>query len=373
MKYNAWNYNDLNAFHVELSTRCNAACPGCPRFLRNSTNVDPEVVQTDITIDLFKRWFPLDLVQKSKSWIFCGTHGDPLACNDIYDILDYICSNSIATIQINTNGGLRTPDHFRAIGELFLETTNGLNPKPMRKITFSIDGLEDTNHIYRRNVIWDKAWNNMIAYAFTGAHTDWDFLQFKHNKHQVELSRKIAQENGINFVLKNPFGVDGTGMPAYDKDYNLEYVLEHATDNGHDHYTPAPLGWEADMPAPVTEEGVIACNSFRTLPYPYHEEPMVELYIDALGRVHPCCFVGNKMQGPRYVPEAREMQTLQKTLGDANNLHHHRLDQIIDGGVLAVYSESWQSKSISQCWVQCGKSCGKVREIDKLFELSEEM
>ena len=162
-------------------------------------------------------------------------------------------------------------------------------------------------------------------------------------------------------------------MPAYDKDYNLEYVLEHATDNGHDHYTPAPLGWEADMPAPVTEEGVIACNSFRTLPYPYHEEPMVELYIDALGRVHPCCFVGNKMQGPRYVPEAREMQTLQKTLGDANNLHHHRLDQIIDGGVLAVYSESWQSKSISQCWVQCGKSCGKVREIDKLFELSEEM
>ena len=365
MSFITWKYLEINALHIELSTRCNAACPGCPRFLRNSPNIDPNLVLTDITINQFKRWFPLDLVKRIKSWIFCGTHGDPFACNDIYDILDYVCTNSPGTVQINTNGGLRTTDHFKAVGELFLETIPMHDNLPVRKIHFSIDGLEDTNHLYRRNVIFKKAWENMLAYASTGAQTDWDFLQFRHNIHQVDEAKELAKKYGINLVLKWPFGVDYTAMPAYDKDYNLEYIIEHAHNHGYEPYVPAHVGWEADLPDPVNAEGTISCKSFDTLPY--SSEKMVELYVDALGRVHPCCFVGNKMQGPRYVPEAREMQELQKNISARNNLNFYSLETILDNNVLGVYSDSWETKSISQCWVQCGKNCDKKREIDKLF------
>lgn len=362
-----WKYHNISALHLELATKCNAACPGCPRFLRNSPNVDHNLIQTEINLQQFKEWFPVELLSRVYNWIICGTHGDPLTCTDLYEILEYICEHSPGNIQINTNGGLRGIDYFKKIGNLFaqLKEYNGVVPR--RVVTFSIDGLEDTNHIYRKNVRWQKVWNNMLSYKSTGAEAHWDFLQFYHNVHQIEQARKLAEQHNIKFILKNPFGVDDTAMPVYDKDYNLEYVIKHAFNPVEIHYIPAPVGWKSDLPKPVKAQGCIDCMSFRHAPTPYEEKEIVEIYIDALGRVHPCCFVGNKMQGPQYVPESREMQELQQRLGDSNNLHVFSLKEIIDNKVLEVYSKSWESKSLSQCWIQCGKSTEKERAIDMLF------
>jgi len=366
-----WNYKDISAIHLELSTKCNAACPGCPRFLRNSPNVDPALIQTDITISQFKSWFPVELVSRVYNWIICGTHGDPITCTDLYEILEYICEYSPGNIQLNTNGGLRGTEYFTKIGNLFAKRKEYNGIIPHRVVTFSVDGLEDTNHIYRKNVRWHKVWENMLSYKATGAEAHWDFLQFQHNVHQVEQARHLAEKYDIRFVLKNPFGVDGTGMPVYDKDYNLEYVINHAFNPVDTHYVPAPIGWRADLPKPVKEEGCIQCMSFRNAPVPYSQKEIVEIYVDALGRVHPCCFVGNKMQGPQYVPESREMQELQVKLGITNNLNHRSLKEILDNQILEVYTDSWESKSLSQCWVQCGKSANKERAIDILFANKE--
>lgn len=362
-----WNYNDISAVHLELSTKCNAACPGCPRFLRNSPNVDPNLVQTEVTIEQFKQWFPVEFVSRIYNWIICGTHGDPITCTDLYEILEYICEYSPGNIQINTNGGLRGSEYFTKIGNLFAKRKEYNGVVPHRVVTFSVDGLEDTNHIYRKNVRWHKVWENMLSYKATGAEAHWDFLQFHHNVHQVDQARQLAEKYDIKFILKNPFGVDGTGMPVYDKDYNLEYVIKHAFNPVDTHYVPAPLGWRSDLPKPVKEEGCIQCMSFRNAPAPYDQKAIVEIYLDALGRVHPCCFVGNKMQGPQYVPESREMQELQERLGTSNNLNYHSLKEVLDNQVLEVYTNSWESKSLSQCWVQCGKSTKKERAIDVLF------
>ncbi len=113
-----WNYKDISAIHLELSTKCNAACPGCPRFLRNSPNVDPALIQTDITISQFKSWFPVELVSRVYNWIICGTHGDPITCTDLYEILEYICEYSPGNIQLNTNGGLSKSNNSSSSFEL---------------------------------------------------------------------------------------------------------------------------------------------------------------------------------------------------------------------------------------------------------------
>lgn len=358
----SWSYDKLSAVHLELSTKCNAACPGCPRFLRNSPNVDPNLVQTEITLKNFKKWFPVEITSKILNWIICGTHGDPIACTDLYEILEYICDNSPGNIQVNTNAGLRGKEYFRKIGNLFAR-----DRQFKRVVTFSIDGLEDTNHLYRRNVIWHKAWENMLVYKSTGAEAHWDFLQFQHNKHQIEEARKLAAQYDINFVLKNPFGVDNIAMPAYDKNYNLEYLIKDAINPVDNTYVPADIGWEAEMPKPIDENGHIECMSFRYGQHQYQNILVTEIYVDALGRVHPCCFVGNKMQGPMYVEQAKEMQTLQKTLGNSNNLNNFSLKEILDNGILDVYSNSWKTKSLTTCWIQCGKNKVKKRKIDILF------
>lgn len=366
MTKNKWSYNNLNAVHLELSSKCNAACPGCPRHLRNSPNVDGNLVQKDTSIKDFKNWFQPATLEKIQQWTICGTHGDPITCEDLIEIINYICTYSKGSIQINTNGGLRGTKFFNDLGKIF---ANNKVENTTREVVFSIDGLEDTNHIYRRQVKWNKVIENLKAYVDAGGQAAWDFLQFKHNRHQVSEAQSIAMNLGVDFRLKNPFGVDVTGMPVYDKEYNLEYVIHHHSDKPtQDPYVPADIGYSAPMPEiDQNIEGFIVCNSFRSHLPPNHDIKMCEIYIDHMGSVQPCCFVGNKMYGPSYVGESTEVKNIQKKMGNKNNLYHHSIQDILDNGILEVYSKSWANKSINQCWMQCGKNENKSRCMDTLF------
>ena len=351
-----WQYQKLSAIHIELSSKCQAACPACPRFLRNSPNIDPTLIETSITFTNFKKWFPEEVTKNITSWIICGTHGDPFACKDLYEILEYICKNSQGSVQVNTNGGLRNPAYFTRIGELFNQYTI---PNVERHIVFSIDGLKTTNHIYRRNVVWEKVWENLMAYVATGALAQWDYLVFGHNLYQVDKARTIAKSHNIRFTLKNPFGVDQQGMSVLDKNYELDYVIEHSTDHGHERWDPASLDWIPEIPEPVKEEGSIDCHSFR--------RDLEEIYINALGQVVPCCFVGNALQGQINSPNVMQIRKIQESIGDQNNLHNYSLQEIFDNKVFDVFSNSWETKSIPMCWFQCGKSTSKNKRMDELF------
>lgn len=355
-----WKFKKLTAVHIELSTKCNAACPGCARFTMNSPIIDNRLILTDITFDNFRTWFPENLISNIYNWIICGNLGDPMACKDVYKITEYIAKNSPGNIQINTNGGLRSKGLYKQIGDLFVNHNTG-----NRNITFSIDGLADTNHIYRRNVDWTKVWNNLMSYVSTGARAHWDFLHFKHNSHQVDEARRLAEKYGINFVLKNPFGVDGTAMPVYNKNLKFDYNIEHHTLNQFPSYTPAGPDYVAEFPTKIKAEGVIHCMSKRGSPSDQYE--ILEIYVDALGRVFPCCFVGNRMF-IRHMSDAIQVQQLQESIGDKNNLHQYSLEEIFKNGVLDHYSKSWNNKSIAVCWNQCGKNTSKERHIDNLLK-----
>jgi len=351
-----WSFDNLNAVHLELSSRCNAACPGCPRFLRNSPNVDPDLTQRDISLSDFKSWFSPEILKKIRSWHICGTHGDPITCKDLIEIVSYICEYSDGSIQIHTNGGARNENFFSKLGKVLYDNTI---PGRVRGVVFSVDGLEDTNHLYRRQVKWDKLIKNMKAYVATGGMAGWHFLRFAHNYHQIEEAKQLAESLGVHFKVKNPFGVDGVGMPVYDKSYNLDYVINHYERPEEKPYTPPEIGYIAPMPKKTNKQGCIECASFRQ----YGTLNINEIYIDHLGRVHPCCYVANKMFGPSISEEATEVRYIQSKLRNKNSLYYHNLKEIIDSDVLKVYSDSWENKSINQCWVQCGGD----RLIDKLF------
>jgi hypothetical protein len=368
---NIWSYDALSAVHIEMSTKCNATCPGCMRFVQNSPNINPDLIQDEITYDMFVEWFPPEVLVKIHGWIMCGNYGDPLTCRDLHKILEYICEHSPGSIQINTNAGLRSPEIYSKIGKLFAQRKEYNGVVPYRFITFSIDGLEDTNHIYRRNVKWKKVWENLMAYVETGAPANWDFLQFRHNVHQIDDAREIAKKYGINFILKNPFGVEKKAMPVYNKDLNLEYVIEHATDYGYPPYKPSPPYWVAPMPEPVKESGCINCMAKRSGPWPYQQKEILEIFVNTLGQVLPCCFVGNRMS-ITHMEDAVEVREIQKSIGNKNSLKFHSLKEILDNKSLDVWSNSWPDKSISICWNQCGNSDTKERAIDFLFKNNNE-
>ena len=62
---------------------------------------------------------------------------------------------------------------------------------------WGIDGLEDTNHIYRQNVKWDKLMENISYYMSVGGRGAWQFIVFEHNKHQLDMARLYADDLGF--------------------------------------------------------------------------------------------------------------------------------------------------------------------------------
>lgn len=364
MSSNFWTYNEVNSVHIELSSKCNAACPGCQRFDMNSPNLKKDLVKRSVTIDQFKQWFPLEFISQVDRWIFCGTYGDPIAARDVLPILEYVCQNSDARIQLNTNAGLGSTTLFTDIGKLFVSTRNRNTD---RYVTFSIDGLSDTNHIYRRNVVWDKVWENLMAYIDTGANAMWDYLHFKHNSHQVEEARALAKKYKIRFLLKNPFGLDKVSMPAYNKNLEFDYIIEHATDNGYPPYIPSSSTFVAPPVQPIKTDGCITCYSKRqeTDKVDY-DKKITEIYVDSSGKVLPCCFVSVGTIGTVF-DWGIQLQEVQKNMGNANSLVDYSLKQILDNGVLEVWSNSWENKELAVCWTFCGKATEKERVIDTLW------
>ena len=61
------------------------------------------------------------------------------------------------------------------------------------KVTFNIDGLQDTNHLYRRNVKWDRLIANVEAFISAGGKADWRYLIFKHNEQQIDEAKTLSK------------------------------------------------------------------------------------------------------------------------------------------------------------------------------------
>ncbi|MDE3084782.1 MAG: radical SAM protein, partial [Verrucomicrobiota bacterium] len=122
----------------------------------------------------------------------CGNYGDGASAPDAIDSFRFLKSRK-ATLQIklHSNGGLRDSDWWRQLA------------KTIDLCVFGIDGLEDTNHLYRRGVSWSKLMQNVEAFIEAGGTAEWQYLIFKHNEHQVEEARALAASLGFKeFVTK---------------------------------------------------------------------------------------------------------------------------------------------------------------------------
>lgn len=396
---NFWNYEDLGYIHIELSNLCNAACPNCPRYWCHTEVVQPELDLSSISLEQFKSWFDVETVKKIKRWLICGTNGDPMMAKDVYEILEYICSNNDnSEIQINTNGGTRSEEFWTKLGNLFAKT-----PDIRRFVIFSVDGLEDTNHIYRRNVKWDVVLRNMKAYASTGAKSQWDYLIFKHNEHQIEEAKKLANEIGIReFALKRALGFETRNPNEHknlivrDKEGNFLYWIEPPSPEYRNLQEPIKF---LDQPnkkinpptKKVTQEQKIEFLKYsmdRTLPdhkFPeFHKnkhirckskEPYgMEIYIDATGNVMPCCYVGTWFNASYSDPQALQLQKSVMDWGlEKVNLKNYSLKEILNSDYLEeAFAKKWETAPENERMTFCFEICGHLDDnrnnaVDRIY------
>lgn len=296
-----WSADNL-LLHFELSTRCNAYCPGCPRYVNSSRALNPNLVQDNVSIGTYRSWLsPETLHNRVRRVMFCGNYGDPVANPDIVEILEYTVQHVQPNtyIVINTNGGLGSVAQWTRIG-------NALRDMPRANVFFSVDGLEETNHIYRREVLWHRVDENIRAYTATGAVGDWDYLQFTHNAHpesELESQRKSWGLRSIRF--KDPMGYYWNNTHwvrgAYDKSGKLEYKLQTRTDA----VDTVPDSVNTTKPVhsnPATPPGEISCKSLQ--------DWGSELMIHVDGTVYPCCYIGDLINRHVVDPARTELEAL---------------------------------------------------------------
>ena len=87
---------------------------------------------------------------------------------------------------------MQTPKFWANLG--YISKINSTKYRQGLTVKFAVDGLEDTNHLYRRKVNWGKVWANMTAYSQAGGFGIWNFIIFKHNEHQIDQALKKAKE-----------------------------------------------------------------------------------------------------------------------------------------------------------------------------------
>jgi hypothetical protein len=249
----------IRVLHLEPTDVCQAACALCSR--ETDVNFDKRS-RHHLTISQVRQHFSDRVLSKLDKVFMCGNYGDPAAGYYTQDIYQWFRTlNPNVVLGMNTNGAIQNTFWWHALGQLFSQ--------PRDYVVFSIDGLEDTNSVYRKNVDWQKLMANAEAYIAAGGSAHWDMLVYRHNQHQVDACEHLARDMGFRWfrakISKRPF---------------TDRLL-------------APVGW--DLPA--VAQGKIVC----------HVLAEKSAYIDAQGRLSPCCWLGSTQRD--FVTDIKQVQT----------------------------------------------------------------
>lgn len=349
-------------FHVELTDKCNARCPQCSRnFIDPKTNVlseRPELAFKELSVDDFKAIFD-DFSYPIERFNFCGNFGDPFFAKDIYPITEYIGKElqskqpGFMFAHFHTNGGFRSKKWWKEYGKLMAEYFPNKH-----MVTFSIDGLEDTHHLYRVNTRYDRVVENARAFIEGGGSAEWSFIKFGHNEHQLEEAKRRAKEYG--FAAFIPVHTQRFwGKPEKNFIFKGEdYTITAATDNQSKKRQDKALQYAKDRNDIVTEtKSKISC----------HVQQKQEVFIDCLGEVTPCCWIGSWVYRNKYLKDVRPNDPNHHPMfnmrDDRNAIVESLDDIIVDDFFQYVLPASFDVKPCDICVRQCSKADVKTIKV----------
>lgn len=179
--------DNFNNIKVEITSHCNAKCPGCTRNITGGKNIS-NLDLNHMPLELWQRIMHEDTKGMLLNEIlFDGNVGDLCMHPDAIDFVKTtVDAHPECSVHINTNGGARNEKFWAELG-------SALSGKAHR-VNFAIDGLEDTHHIHRRSTTYDIIQRNAKAFIDAGGQANWIFTLFDHNLHQYAEAEKRAIE-----------------------------------------------------------------------------------------------------------------------------------------------------------------------------------
>jgi MoaA/NifB/PqqE/SkfB family radical SAM enzyme len=324
-------------FHIEVSSKCTLRCPRCAR-----QEVPDSLINTELDLEFFERNFtPEFVLQHVEKITFCGDDGDPIYAHDLVPVIRYIKSVKPVEIVIITNGSHRKPEWWRDLGSVLTQQDT---------VHFSIDGWNNvSNNLYRVNSDFDSIVQG-ITELKTVSHCRlvWAAIAFQFNENHLDQMKQHAQDLLMDAFQLTKSTKFGAVYPAYGIDDPLQPSQK---------FISSSHRFERDV-VMLSSRGLHQKTNatnvrlYRSVQEVNGVTPLCEignkgLYIDARGRLFPCCWVAN-----RYSHNSEW-----KAISAKFNLH----DRILAD---AVTDDFWNTKFKTFEWQECQTKCatGRVNE-----------
>ena len=330
---------------LEITSDCNAACPGCARTL----NKDKLEIKS-FTFDDLKRIFPTD-DYTDWEFKFCGVLGDPIVNPDFIQMVRYL-TNMGGYCEVSTNGGYNNAKWWSELGLIAKEHPGLVH------IHFCIDGHKETNHIYRVNTKWNIVERNITAFAETAPekHATWIYIVFDHNEHELVSAKAHAAVLGFEFATR-------TGMRNSYHDWIAKLgkkdkkIEQKITTTGKKEHSKKDI--VKDLDKFITEYKANKNNKqqteqiLKTVVCKYIHEN--EIFIASDQTMWPCCFLWDSA----FKNKEGIVDKLNHFDPNWNSLEHHSIKDI--------QKHEWFSELLEASWepthplhfTRCIRTCAK--------------
>lgn len=336
-------FSELKQIHLEITNNCQASCPMCSRNVHGGID-NPWLTIKNWTLEEYKTIITPEVINQVDSLYFCGNYGDPVMNKDLLEMVRYTVNvRSEIQIRIHTNGSIQNTAWWTELAHALPEN---------HLVIWGIDGLEDTNHIYRIGTVFDKIIKNAKAFIDNGGIAEWAFIVFKHNEHQLRTAEQYAYEFGFKYFThknSNRFMIEST-FPVYNSKRETLYNLEPATKNKIVFIDKKTI----DNYKNIVNNSDINCMAID------HKE----VYIDAFGHVYPCCFIGlvpynyfdaNSTVNHIMFEIKNQHIELMKDLKGPLDSKNSSLRSIIDS---IKYQTVWNKYWTDSKLITCARTCG---------------
>src|SRR5688572_7519288 len=132
----AFKLSDVRSIQIDHNSTCNLRCPQCARTFQGAVN--PNLSMKVLPLSFYQKVFTPELGRQLESVLFCGNYGDAIAAPNITEVVAHLREVGVDRTTIITNGSLHAPEWWSELAR----TLQG-------KVCFSVDGLADTNPLYR--------------------------------------------------------------------------------------------------------------------------------------------------------------------------------------------------------------------------------
>lgn len=255
---------------------------------------------------------------------------------------------------MNTNAGARDMPWWTELAHVI--GRNGA-------VIFSVDGLEDTNHIYRQNVVWEKVETNMRAFIAAGGRARWDYIIFEHNEHQVEKAEELANEWGCEKFIKKKTGRFFSTKKMTGKE--THQAKNRKGENTQKLAKPKEVKYnnvELEKEKAISKQYGSMMDYYNSCDIKCKVKESGNIFITAEGLLMPCCWTAGRMyKWWHRDPKAEQIwEHIDEAGGKGGiNVIINDLKRVMEGSLLKGIEDSWEKKSVKEGKLGvCSQKCG---------------